>query len=470
MKPVIALIGRPNVGKSTLFNQITKSRDALVADFAGLTRDRKYGDATFQNKSFIVVDTGGIGESEQGIDAYMAEQSKTAIQEADIILFVVDARVGLLASDEQIARELRALGKKVFLVANKVDGIHAEAAVVEFFKLGLGEPLLVAASHGRGIAQMLEDVLADIPEDENPEQHDQNTGLRLAVIGRPNVGKSTLVNRLLGEDRVVVYDMPGTTRDSIYIPFERNEQKYTLIDTAGVRRKGKIDETVEKFSVVKTLQAIKDAHVVVVVINAREGIVEQDLHLIGYALEAGRAMVIAINKWDGMSEYDRNQVKMAMQRRFDFIPWAKIHLISALHGTGVGELYPSIHRAYESANLKVTPAKLTQILNDATEQHQPPQVQGRRIKMRYAHMGGQNPPTIVIHGNKVDKTPADYRRYLENIFRKVYKLEGTPVKIEFKTSDNPFEGRKSQVDEKVAARRRRYIQKFKRAEKKFKRG
>lgn len=465
MKPVIALIGRPNVGKSTLFNQITKSRDALVADFAGLTRDRKYGDATYQNKSFIVVDTGGIGESEGGIDNYMAEQSKTAINEADIIIFVVDARAGLLASDEQIARELRTLGKKIYLVANKVDGVHAEAALVEFYKLGMGEPLQVAASHGRGVQQMLEDVLQDIPEDENPEEHDKDTGLRLAIIGRPNVGKSTLVNRLLGEDRVVAFDQPGTTRDSIYIPFEREGRKYTLIDTAGVRRKGKVDEMIEKFSIVKTLQAMKDAHVVVVVVDAREGIVEQDLHLIGYALEAGRAMVIAINKWDNMSEYDRKQCKLDVERRFDFIPWARIHLISALHGTGVGELYPSIHRAYESANLKVSPAKLTQILNDATDQHQPPTVQGRRIKMRYAHMGGQNPPTIVIHGNKVDKTPADYRRYLENVFRKVYKLEGTPVKIEFKTSENPFEGRKSQVDERTAARRRRYIQKFKKKQK-----
>ncbi|WP_139850837.1 ribosome biogenesis GTPase Der [Acinetobacter pullicarnis] len=469
MKPVIALIGRPNVGKSTIFNQITKSRDALVADFAGLTRDRKYGDAVFQNKSFIVVDTGGIGESEAGIDAYMAEQSKTAIHEADIIVFVVDARAGLLASDEQIAREIRTLGKKVYLVANKVDGVHAEAAVVEFYQLGFGEPMHVAASHGRGIAQMLEDVLADIPEDEDQSELDKNSGLRMAIIGRPNVGKSTLVNRLLGEDRVVVFDMPGTTRDSIYIPFERNERKYTLIDTAGVRRKGKVDEMIEKFSIVKTLQAIKDAHVVVVVLDAREGVVEQDLHLIGYALEAGRAMVIAINKWDNMTEYDRAQCKLDIERRFDFIPWAKVHLISALHGTGVGDLYPSIHRAYESSNLKVSPSKLTQILSDATEAHQPPMVNGRRIKMRYAHMGGQNPPTIVVHGNKVDKVSADYRRYLENVFRKVYKLEGTPVRIDFKTSENPFEGRKTELNERVAARRRRYVQKFKKAEKKFKR-
>jgi len=452
MKPVIALIGRPNVGKSTLFNQITKSRDALVADFAGLTRDRKYGDATYQNKSFIVVDTGGIGETEGGIDSYMAEQSKTAIHEADMIIFVVDARAGLLASDEQIARDLRTLGKKVFLVANKVDGVHAEAALVEFYKLGMGEPLQVAASHGRGVQQMLEDVLADVPEDENPDQHDKDTGLRLAIIGRPNVGKSTLVNRLLGEDRVVAFDQPGTTRDSVYIPFERDGRKYTLIDTAGVRRKGKVDEMIEKFSIVKTLQAMKDAHVVVIVVDARDGIVEQDLHLIGYALEAGRAMVIAINKWDNMSEYDRKQCKLDVDRRFDFI------------------LYPSIHRAYDSSHLKVSPAKITQILNDATDAHHPPMVQGRRIKMRYAHIGGQNPPTIVIHGNKVDKTPADYRRYLENVFRKVYKLEGTPVKIEFRTSENPFEGRKSQIDERTAARKRRYVQKFKKAEKKFKRG
>lgn len=466
MKPVLALIGRPNVGKSTLFNQITKSRNALVADIPGLTRDRQYGDATFENKSFIVVDTGGIGESEGGIDAYMAEQSKTAIEEADIILFVVDARAGLLASDEQIARELRALGKKVHLVANKVDGVHAEAAVSEFFKLGFGEPHHVAASHGRGVQQLLEDVLAELPEDVPLDEQENIRGLRLAIIGRPNVGKSTLVNRLLGEERVIVFDMPGTTRDSIYIPYERQGKQYTLIDTAGVRRRGRVDEMIEKFSVVKTLQAIKDAHVVVVVLDAREGIVEQDLHLLGFALEAGRAIVIAINKWDGMNEYDRGQVKEAMHRRFDFIPWAKIHLISALHGTGVGDLYPSIHRAYESAMTKIPTPKLTKILEDAVEQHQPPMVGGRRIKLRYAHMGGLNPPLIVIHGNQTEKVSADYRRYLENVFRKVFKLEGTPIQIEFKSGTNPFEGRRTQVDARVADRKRRYVQKFKKMEKK----
>lgn len=466
MKPVLALIGRPNVGKSTLFNQITKSRNALVADIPGLTRDRQYGDASYENKSFIVVDTGGIGESEGGIDAYMAEQSKTAIEEADIILFVVDARAGLLASDEQISRDLRTLGKKVHLVANKVDGVHAEAAVSEFFKLGFGEPHHVAASHGRGVQQLLEDVLAELPEDVPLDEQENIKGLRLAIIGRPNVGKSTLVNRLLGEERVIVFDMPGTTRDSIYIPYERQGKQYTLIDTAGVRRRGRVDEMIEKFSVVKTLQAIKDAHVVVVVLDAREGIVEQDLHLLGFALEAGRAIVIAINKWDGMNEYDRGQVKEAMHRRFDFIPWAKIHLISALHGTGVGDLYPSIHRAYESAMTKIPTPKLTKILEDAVEQHQPPMVGGRRIKLRYAHMGGLNPPLIVIHGNQTEKVSADYRRYLENVFRKVFKLEGTPIQIEFKAGTNPFEGRRTQIDPRVADRKRRFVQKFKKMDKK----
>lgn len=466
MKPVIALIGRPNVGKSTLFNQITRSRNALVADLPGLTRDRQYGDAIHDNKSFIVIDTGGIGESEQGIDHYMAEQSHTAILEADRVVFLVDARAGLLASDIQIASDLRTMGKKVYLVANKVDGVHAEAALAEFFQLGFGEPMAIAASHGRGIGGLLDELLADVPEDVPVDEATAEAqGLKLAVIGRPNVGKSTLVNRLLGEDRVVVFDMPGTTRDSIYIPFERHERRYTLIDTAGVRRRGRVDETVEKFSVIKTLQAMRDAHVVVVVVDAREGIVEQDLHLIGFALQAGRALVIAINKWDGMDDYQKKMVKADMDRRFDFIPWVKIHLISALHGTGVGDLYPSIHRAYDSAMLKVPTNRLNQVLADAVSQHQPPAISGRRIKPRYAHMGGQNPPVIVIHGNQVDQTPADYRRYLENVFRKVFRLQGTPIQIEFKTSENPFAGRKRDVDERVAARRRRFVQEHKKREK-----
>jgi GTP-binding protein len=456
MKPVIALIGRPNVGKSTLFNQFTRSRNALVADLPGLTRDRQYGDAAHDNKSFIVIDTGGLGESDEGIDAYMAEQSRAAIREADIVLFVVDARAGLLGSDQMIADELRRLNKPFYLVVNKIDGLHEEAAVAEFHRLGLSDRMFcVAASHGRGLLQLLSEVLAPFPEDAE-EAPVEETGIKIAVVGRPNVGKSTLVNRMLGEERVVVYDMPGTTRDSIYIPYERMGEKYTLIDTAGVRRRGKVNETVEKFSVIKTLQAIRDAHVVVVVIDAREGIVDQDLHMLGFALESGRAVVLAVNKWDGMNEYDRSQLKDAMQWRFDFIPYVKIHLISALHGTGVGDLYPSIRRAYESSILKVSTHRLTQILQDAVDSHQPPLVGGRRIKLRYAHMGGHNPPVFVIHGNQTESVPKDYKRYLENVFRKVLKMQGTPVRLEFRTSENPYKDKKVVPAEGPQARKRRY--------------
>jgi GTP-binding protein len=463
MKPVIALVGRPNVGKSTLFNQLTKSRDALVADLPGLTRDRKYGDAKFENKSFIVIDTGGLGENDKGIDAYMAEQSRTAIAEADIILFLVDGRAGLIGSDELIAKELRTLNKKVHVVVNKVDGIQEEAAMAEFHRLGLGELFPIAASHGRGVHQMMIDVLAHLPEDSEIAPAPEH-GIKIAVVGRPNVGKSTLVNRLLGEDRVVVYDMPGTTRDSIYIPYERQGKKYTLIDTAGVRRRGRVDETVEKFSVIKTLQAIEDAHVVVVVLDARESIVDQDLNLLGFVLETGRALVLAINKWDGMSTYDKDMVKRDMQLRLDFVDYAKVHLISALHGTAVGDLYPSIEKAYASAMIKVTTNRLTQILEDAVESHQPPLVGGRRIKLRYAHMGGQNPPLIVIHGNQTASVPQIYRRYLENVYRKVLKISGTPIRIEFKTGENPFKERRNELTPAQQERRRRNVQFHKKRE------
>ncbi len=465
MKPVVALIGRPNVGKSTLFNQFTKSRQALVADLAGLTRDRQYGDAKFEDKAFIVIDTGGIGEADDGvgsIDDYMAEQSRTAIGEADIIVFVVDTRVGITGADETIAKLLHTLGKPVFLVANKIDGVP-ETAITEFFALGFGEPYPVAASHGRGVTNLLEHLTENMPSIEQEETAPE--GLRLAVIGRPNVGKSTLVNRLLGEERVVVFDMPGTTRDSIYIPFERENRHYVLIDTAGVRRRGRIDEKVEKFSVVKTLQAIKDAHVVVMVIDAQEGIVDQDLHLLGYAIEAGRAVVIAINKWDGLDSDQKNLVKIEVDRRFNFIPYVKIHLISALHGTGVGNLYPSIHRAYDSAMFDISTNRLTQILQDAVTAHQPPMVSGRRIKLRFAHLGGHNPPVIVIHGNQTNHVPHSYRRYLENEFRKVFKLEGTPIKVEFKQNDNPFKDRKNKQTDAQKERKRRQIQKFKKRDK-----
>ncbi|MFA9486713.1 ribosome biogenesis GTPase Der [Moraxella haemolytica] len=471
IKPVVALIGRPNVGKSTLFNQITKSRQALVADLAGLTRDRQYGDAHFENKSFIVVDTGGIGEMDDGkgnIDDYMATQSYTAIHEADIVVFVVDARVGLIGADSEIARFLHTLGKPVYLVANKMDGVH-DASSAEFFALGFGEPFPTAASHGKGVTSLLEVLTADMPEDE-VEDEDAERTLKLAIIGRPNVGKSTLVNRLLGEERVVVFDMPGTTRDSIYIPFEREGEKYTLIDTAGVRRRGRIDEKVEKFSVVKTLQAIKDANVVVVVIDAKEGIVDQDLHMLGYALDAGRAIVIAINKWDGLTQDQKDFIKLEIDRRFNFVPWVKIHLISALYGNGVGNLYPSIHKAYDASMFKVSTSRLTQILQDAVENHQPPMVGGRRIKLRYAHLGGHNPPVIVIHGNQTSALPKSYQRYLENIYRDVFKLEGTPLHVEFKQNANPYEGKKNpKIKNKAKVmRERKRIAEFKKRDKKRK--
>ncbi|MBQ0715531.1 ribosome biogenesis GTPase Der [Paraperlucidibaca wandonensis] len=467
MKPVIALVGRPNVGKSTLFNQLTKSRDALVADLPGLTRDRKYGDACIENKSFIVIDTGGIGESDLGIDAPMAEQSQQAIMEADIVLFLVDARAGLMPADVQIADQLRMRGKPIHLIVNKIDGLQEEVGMAEFHRLGLGETHAIAASHGRGVTLMMERILAEFPEDE-PFEEDPEGGIRIAIIGRPNVGKSTLVNRLLGEERVVVYDMPGTTRDSIYIPFERQGQRYTLIDTAGVRRRGRVDETVEKFSVIKTLQAVKDANVVVMVMDAHESIVDQDLNLLGFVLETGRALVIAINKWDGMTEYEKLTLRNAMQHRFDFIPYVKIHLISAKFGTAVGDLYPSIQRAYESAMIRVPTNRLTTLLEDAVQQHQPPLVGGRRIKLRYCHMGGHNPPLFIIHGNQTESVPAVYKRYLENIFRKILKLSGTPVRIEFKTSENPFKDRVNRLTDGQAERRRRFVQTHKKAAKKRK--
>lgn len=463
IKPVVALIGRPNVGKSTLFNQFTKSRQALVADLSGLTRDRQYGDATYENKSFIVVDTGGIGEADDGsgnIDDYMSEQSHTAIHEADIVVFVVDARAGMIGADAEIGKFLHTLGKPVYVVANKVDGVH-DAAPAEFYALGLGEPYPMAASHGRGVGNLLEILTADMPEQDNMLEPN---GLKLAIIGRPNVGKSTLVNRLLGEDRVVVFDMPGTTRDSIYIPYQRDGKDYVLIDTAGVRRRGKIDEKVEKFSVIKTLQAIEDSNVTVIVIDAQEGIVDQDLHMIGYALDAGRALVVAINKWDGLTQDQRDYVKLEMDRRFTFIPYVKVHLISALHGTGVGNLYPSILRAYQSSMFEVSTNRLTQILQDAVTANPPPTVAGRRIKLRYAHIGGHNPPVIVVHGNQTSALSKSYQRYLENQFRQVFKLEGTPLNVIFRQNDNPY-ANKSDTPTKAKAqqlrqRERNRAQKF----------
>jgi len=471
MKPVIALVGRPNVGKSTLFNNLTRSRDALVADFAGLTRDRKYGIGRLGDHPYIVVDTGGLSGDEQGIDGEMAQQVKLAIGECDAVIFLVDARDGLTPSDENIASYLRQCGKPVTLVVNKTDGIDALVASSEFHALALGEPLSIAASHGRGVRSMIGLVLDNFIFEEkalNEEEEEDENGIKVAIIGRPNVGKSTLVNRILGEERVVVYDMPGTTRDSIYIPFERDGQQYTLIDTAGVRRRARIKEVIEKFSIIKTLQAITDANVVVMVLDAREGISEQDAHLLGHAMEAGRALVIAINKWDGLDREQKDQIRRELSIKLPFLDFAKIHYISALHGTGVGELYASINKAYAAAMRKLPTRELTELLESLLFAHQPPMIRGRRIKLRYAHQGGKNPPIIVIHGNQVDEVPNSYKRYLENGFRKQLKLEGTPVRIEFKGGENPFAGKKSQPAKYQATRKKRLVTMIKKREKKQK--
>ncbi len=455
MIPVLALVGRPNVGKSTLFNRLTHSRDALVADFSGLTRDRQYGEATHNERPFIVIDTGGIDGSEEGIDAPMADQALQAIKEADLTLLLVDGRTGLNPGDQHIVEYLRKHQHPFVVAVNKIDGLDKDVAMGDFYQLGASELYAIAATQGRGINVMLEDLLATFPDIEETQQSETESGIKIAVAGRPNVGKSTLVNRLLGEERVVVYDQPGTTRDSVYIPYERRGQRYTLIDTAGIRRRGKTRETIEKFSVVKSLQAIQDANVVVLLLDARESIVEQDLHLLGYVLETGRALVIALNKWDGMSEYDKDNVKKDIRRRFVFVDFANIHFISALHGTGVGNLYKSIDAAYASASKKLQTPRLNEVLERAVSEHAPPMHNGRRIKLRYAHAGGKNPPLIVIHGKQTEKLPASYLKYLEKSFRKFLKLEGTPVRIELRSDDNPFTKAEEKLSNQQIARKRR---------------
>ena len=464
MLPVIALVGRPNVGKSTLFNRLTKSRDALVANLPGLTRDRQYGQATLKGQKFIVVDTGGIAGDEEGIDGLMAGQSLQAINEASIVLFLVDARTGMTAADEFVANHLRRQNKPIIVLVNKVDGIHAEAALSEYYSMGFQTVLPLAAAHGRGVNTLVDTVFEELHLEANDEEqligYEKAQGVKLAIVGRPNVGKSTLVNRFLGEERVVVYDMPGTTRDSIYIEMERRDKKYTLIDTAGVRRRGKVKEAVEKFSVLKTLQAIDDSNVTIMVMDAREPITDQDLSLISYVIDAGRSMVIAINKWDGMTEEQRDNVKHEIDRRLGFIDFARIHFISALHGSNVGHLWESVDEAWASAQVEMTASKLTRLLEEASEKHQPPTVRGRRIKLRYAHPGGHNPPLIVIHGNQVSKLPESYKRFLVNFFRDKLKLIGTPIRLEMKEGDNPFKGKKNEITRRQRLKRKRAIKKW----------
>ncbi|CAH8206470.1 ribosome biogenesis GTPase Der [Vibrio aestuarianus] len=486
MVPVVALVGRPNVGKSTLFNRLTRTRDALVADFPGLTRDRKYGQAKLGEHEFIVIDTGGIDGSEEGVETKMAQQSLAAIDEADVVLFMVDGRAGLTASDEVIAQHLRKIEKRAILVVNKVDGIDADAACAEFWKLGVDQMYQIAAAHGRGVGILIDRALnpfaeemielakgdiedltdfedveekLDYTEGEAEEEFKrlQDQPIKLAIIGRPNVGKSTLINRILGEERVVVYDMPGTTRDSIYIPMMRDEREYVLIDTAGVRRRTRINETVEKFSVVKTLKAVEDANVVLLVIDARENISDQDLSLLGFALNAGRSIVLAVNKWDGLDNDVKERVKKELDRRLGFVDFARIHFISALHGTGVGHLFESVQEAYKSATTRVGTSVLTRILKMATDDHQPPMIRSRRVKLKYAHAGGYNPPIVVVHGNLVNELPDSYKRYLMNYYRKSLEIMGTPIRIHFQSSDNPFEGKTNKLTLSQERKRKRLM-------------
>ena len=442
MLPILVIVGRPNVGKSTLFNRLTKTRAALVADFPGLTRDRHYGRGRIGERRFIVVDTGGFEPvAKTGILHEMAKQARAAIAEADAIIFVVDGRAGLTEQDKTIARLLRKSGRRVFLVVNKVEGLLPGRATAEFHELALGEPHGISAAHGENVDEVTELALSSIPEtaqDEMPPGPDNP--VKVAVIGRPNVGKSTLVNTLLGEERVIAFDEPGTTRDSIYLDFEKNGRHYTLIDTAGVRRRGKVFEAVEKFSVVKTLQAIEDANVVVLMFDADDGVTEQDAHLAGYILDAGRALVVAVNKWDRVPIERREDVKRELDRKAGFLSFARQHFISAKAGTGVASVMRSVDAAYAAAMAKLPTPKLTRALAKAVERQQPPRAGKGRPKLRYAHQGGQNPPLVVIHGTALTHIPASYKRYLEHFFVEAFQLRGTPLRIQFKTGANPYVG------------------------------
>src|SRR3954469_20830083 len=442
MKPVMALVGRPNVGKSTLFNRLTKSRDAIVADFAGLTRDRHYGNAKQGRYEFIVIDTGGFEpDAESGIYREMAKQTQQAVAEADVVVFVVDAREGLSAQDHDIAKYLRKLGKPTVLAANKAEGMTAGAQLSEFYELGLGDVNGISAAHGQGIRDLVDLAFEplQLPEEGDDAAEAQQTGIiKLAVAGRPNVGKSTLINAWLGEERLVAFDLPGTTRDAISVPFERNGQKFELIDTAGLRRKGKVFEAIEKFSVVKTLQAIESANVVLLLLDATQGVTDQDAHIAGYILESGRAVVIAINKWDAVDSYQREQIQRQIETRLPFLKFASLHFISAVKRQGLGPVWQAIVQAHKSATRKMSTPVLTRLLLEAVQFQAPKRAGMYRPKMRYAHQGGMNPPVIVIHGNSLEHVTDAYRRFLEGRFRKEFNLIGTPLRVEMKTSKNPY--------------------------------
>lgn len=438
MKPTLVLVGRPNVGKSTLFNRLTRSRDALVADKPGLTRDRQYGMGRAGDREFFVVDTGGFEPGVRtGIVAEMARQAEAAIAEADVLLFLVDGRTGLTPNDKQIADTLRRAGRPVYLAVNKGEGMVRETFSAEFHELGFGQPYVISGAHGEGVRQLMDLILDGFPV-ESDEGAGEEKGPRVAIVGRPNVGKSTLINALLGNDRVISFDMPGTTRDAIEVPFERNGKAYTLIDTAGLRRRGKVFEAIEKFSVIKTLQAVEKANVVVMVLDAAQDISDQDAHIAGFVLDTGRALVLAVNKWDQVDAYRRDRVKADIERKLYFLGFARHHYISALRSEGIGPLLKSVDLAYAAAMMKLPTPKLTRTLLDAVSRQQPPRQGIFRPKMRYAHQGGQNPPVIVIHGNALEHISEAYRRYLERTFMEVFKLQGTPLRIEFRTARNPY--------------------------------
>lgn len=460
MKPTLVLVGRPNVGKSTLFNRLTRSRDAIVANIPGLTRDRHYGHGRLGDKPYLVVDTGGFEPlATEGILHEMAKQTRQAIDEADTVLFIADGRSGLTPQDKIIAEQLRKTGRKILLVVNKTEGMASSVVTAEFHELGLGQPCAISAEHGDNVSELVELALLDFPQEQENEKPEEQP--KIAIVGRPNVGKSTLVNTLLGEERVIAFDQPGTTRSSIYIDFERNGRSYTLIDTAGLRRRGKVLETVEKFSVVKTLQSVEDANVVILVLDASSEISDQDAHIAGFILETGRALVVAINKWDGLDNHQRDVIKTTIARKLPFLmSFAKFHYISALLGSGMRGLLPSVNAAYAAAMAHLPTPKLTRALIAAVEKQPPPRTGVSRPKLRYAHQGGSNPPLIIIHGSGLDQVPQTYQRYLENMFRETFKLEGTPLRVEFRTSRNPYAGKRpaplSEAEEKQAHRRRRY--------------
>jgi GTP-binding protein len=456
MLPVIALVGRPNVGKSTLFNALTRSRAALVADTPGLTRDRQYGFGRVGAPAYIVVDTGGMSGEADGLDGLMARQTLRALDEADAVVLLADARTGRTPADERAATLLRRRGQRVWLAVNKCEGLDPDLAVADFQALGLGEPRAISAAHGEGVAALIESVLAALPAAGTAAAAPEE-GVRVAVIGRPNTGKSTLVNRLLGEERMLVYDEPGTTRDSVFVPFERDGRRYTLIDTAGVRRRARVEDAIEKWSVIKTLQALDGAHVVIGVLDARAGINEQDATLLGLCLERGRALVVAVNKWDGLAPEQRDETRRLLDVKLPFIGFARLHFISALHGTGVGDLMGSVDVAYAAAMRELPTPELTRVLQEAIVAHAPPMLRGRRPRLRYAHQGGRNPPVIVIHGTQAERVGDAYRRYLVNVFRERFELYGTPVRIEMRSTENPYAGRRNPLTSRQRRSRDRVV-------------